>query len=149
VRKSFAVHGEVEKFPQALIPCSPTRPPPGILKEWVDWIRRLRDKKLNLGESEEYAALIGGHVPDDQQMLHQILERHPRGRAIVRRYFGPESKAFNYDGDYIVHLVRADNGGLEERLRLLDRLRERYFNSVLERVAAVAAARQKAPDEAL
>lgn len=52
----------------------------------------------------------GPPVKDDQQMFHGIVKAHPRGPAIIKRYFGEDSELFNYGtGRIISHLIRADN----------------------------------------
>jgi hypothetical protein len=103
---------------------------PALLRDWVTWINGLWDAKLNKARDEDYVGFKTQHVLDDQQILHKLLEKHPRGRSIVRRYFGEDSLAFNYEGDYIAHIIRGGHGPVEERLQMLEGLRNRYYVSI-------------------
>ena len=120
-----------------------------LIRGWVAAIDQVADSQLNRGSTENYVAMRGGaRVPDDQQMLHTVLERHPRGRRMVKRFFGDESGdtyLFNYkEGKYVAHLIREDNP--DQDLRFLDLLQLKA--SFFEALAAMENERLEAAQRA-
>lgn len=121
----------------------------GIVSRWlwrIQWVPEAR-MDADEGATETYVSMKGATpVRDDQQMFHQLMSRHPRGPAIVKRYMGADSTLFNYgEGRYIAHLIRADNKDQEARLVELLRRKARFF----ERLAGLEAERAEAAGRAL
>lgn len=67
-------------------------------------------------------------------MFHDVLSRHPTGKALVKRYYsGEDAVLFNYnDGKYVAHLTRADNLDQDARLLRLLELKAAFFKSMGE-----------------
>lgn len=107
-----------------------------LMSQWVREIKWVSEKKLHGGSTENYVQMgaRGAPVRDDQQMFHFIMEKHPKGRQMIKRYYkDEEGSLFNYnDGKYIVHLIRADNKDQDVRFVELLQIKNRFFSKLLE-----------------
>ncbi|EWM30543.1 hypothetical protein Naga_100013g40 [Nannochloropsis gaditana] len=107
-----------------------------LMKEWMAAVQKVAPWTLERGGGT--AAYItmgqGPRVRDDQQMFHDVLSRHPMGKALVKRYYsGEDAVLFNYnDGKYVAHLTRADNLDQDARLLRLLVLKAAFFKSMGE-----------------
>jgi len=84
-----------------------------VIKGWTAAIDNVASWTLERGGgTDAYVAMgQGPRVKDDQQMLHDVLSKHPKGKTLVKRFFGgDDALLFNYNkGKYVAHLIRADN----------------------------------------
>lgn len=115
----------------------------GLIREWLWRIKWVPDTRLRKGKSDTYVTGEKGMgFPDDQQMFHEIVKRHPRKKTLVKRYFDIEEEKllFNYQhGKIIAHLIRANNKNQDARLAELQEITSKFYAKLADVQAEKAA----------
>jgi hypothetical protein len=107
-----------------------------VIKGWTAAIDNVASWTLERGGgTDAYVAMgQGPRVKDDQQMLHDVLSKHPKGKTLVKRFFGgDDALLFNYNkGKYGAHLIRADNRDQDARFVELLQLKADFLKTLGE-----------------
>jgi len=107
-----------------------------VIKGWMAAIDKVASWTLERGGgTNAYVAMgQGPRVKDDQQMFQDMILKHPKGKTLVKRFFGGDDAfLFNYNkGKYVAHLIRADNRQQDARFLELLQLKAGFSKTLGE-----------------